>query len=115
MSSDVKLNAWGIKDYIYDLKIEFYPSNEITNAFTCECSIKYINPDQDPNLNVLDFENGFNFLIFSKKSNSFIPFLIPTEERPYFFLNDAEILEHELRINEDKIGHELYVKCLVKK
>jgi hypothetical protein len=115
MSSDVKLNAWGIKDYIYDVKIEFYPSNETANAFDCECSIKFINPDQNPNLNVIDFESGFNFLIFSKKSNSFVPFLIRSEEKPYFFLNDAEIINHELIVNEDKIGHELFVKCLIKK
>jgi hypothetical protein len=115
MSNDVKLNAWGVKDYIYECNIEFWPDTENQKSFICECLVKYINPGGNEEINQFDFESGFNFLIYSRKSNSFIPFLIPSEDRPYFFLNDAELLHHEIMVNEDKIGHELFVRCRVTK
>jgi hypothetical protein len=115
MSSDVKLNAWGIKDYVYECNIEFWPDNENHKTFICECVIKYIKPEGQEDINKIDFESGFNFLIFSRKTNSFVPFLIPSEDKPYFFLTDAEIINHETVVYEDNIGHELFVRCRVTK
>lgn len=115
MSSDVKLNAWGVKDFVYECTIEFWPDNENQKTFVCECLIKYLKPEGHEDVNKIDFESGFNFLIFSRKTNSFVPFLIPSEDKPYFFLTDAEIISHETTVYEDNIGHELFVRCKVTK
>jgi len=115
MSSDVKINAWGIDKYIYDVKIEFWPDPDFNNSFICESLIKYIIPENDTQINNLDFELGFNFVIYSKKANAFIPLLIKREDKPYFFMNDCEILEHEISVYDDNIGRELFVKCRIKK
>jgi hypothetical protein len=115
MGSDVKINAWGINNYIYDVTIELWPSKDEQKTFICDCLIKYIKPEENDLEQELDFDKGFNFLIFSKKTNSFIPFLIKSEDNPFFFLNDCEILDHSITINEDQIGRELFVRCKVTK
>jgi hypothetical protein len=97
------------------MTIELWPNNEEKKSFICDCLIKYIKPENSEDNNLLDFDSGFNFLIFSNKSQSYIPFLIKNEEKPYFILNDAEIIDHELKTHEDGIGKELFVRCIIKK
>jgi hypothetical protein len=114
ISSDVKLNAWGIDKFIYDVKIEFWPDSEESNSFLCDCLVKYIIPEDAENINNFDAELGFNFLLINHDKIS-IPFLIKSESKPYFFMNDAEIIKYEIKIDEDKVGHELFVHCKIKK
>ncbi len=111
MGKDVYINAWGIQDYIYDMKVEFWPHTEKPNAFQCHCAIKFIKPEGIEETNHLDFESGFNFLIYSEKSNCFVPFLIQNENNPVFFLQEANIVKYELIEDEDGIGRELFVEC----
>lgn len=115
MGSDVQINAWGIKDYIYDVSIEFWPDDQNYKTFNCHCLIKFIKPENEEETNKLDFDLGFNFLIFSRKTFSFVPFLIKDESQPFFFLNDAKILNHSLTVNDDGIGRELFVECKIEK
>lgn len=113
-SNDVKINAWGIDQFIYDVKIEFWPDNEQPNSFLCDCLVKYLIPEDQENINKFDAELGFNFLL-KNHNNSAIPFLIKSELKPYFFMNDAEVIKYEIQIYDDKIGHELFVHCRIKK
>lgn len=109
-SSNAHLNAWGIINYIYDLKIEFYPHHQYKNGFTAEVFIKYIQPACTDKQEI-NFEDEFIFLVNSSKTKNLLPFLIKSESNPVFFLTGANVLEHELVENEDGIGKELYVKC----
>lgn len=110
-SKNAKLNIWGIKDYIYDLKIEFWPHHDKPNSFLCDCLVKYIIPENEKNINELDFDKGFTFDIFSRKANMHLPFLIKNESKPFFFVNETNILNHEIVVYDDGIGHELFVQC----
>lgn len=104
------INAFGLRNYIYDMKIEFWPHYDNKNGFECECFIKYIQPEGEPKQE-LDFSLGFDFLIYSEKARAMIPFLIKSESDPVFILQNANIISHELIEDPDGIGKELYIKC----
>jgi hypothetical protein len=110
-SENVKLNIWGIKDYIYDLKIEFWPHHDKPNSFLCDCLVKYIKPEGKTDINELNFSNGFTFDIYHNKSKTYLPFLIKSEAKPFFFLNEASVNKVDQTVNEDGIGHELFIQC----
>ena len=104
------INAFGLRNYIYDMKIEFWPHFNNKNGFECECLIKYIQPEgTEPQ--TIDFDKGFDFLIYSDKVKATVPFLIKNENNPVFILNDANIIEWNLNEDSDGLGKELYIKC----
>jgi len=115
MSKHVYFDAWGVKNYVYDVVIEFWPLEESPCTFECDCIIKYIVPENEEDTNHLDFNKKFNFEILNERTDLFNSFIIKNEHNPIFFLNDSEIIEHELIINEDGIGRELFVKLIVKR
>ncbi len=104
------INAFGLRNYIYDMRIEFWPHFENKNGFECECVIKYIQPEGTEKQE-LDFSRGFDFLIYSEKARAMVPFLIKSETNPVFILQDANIISHELYEDPDGIGKELFIKC----
>ena len=104
------INAFGLRYYIYDLQVEFWPHPNDKQSFECDCLIKYIQPENtEPQ--IIDFEKGFDFLIYSEKVKATVPFLIMSESNPKFILHDAKIIDWKLTEDEDGIGKELYVKC----
>lgn len=107
------INAFGLRYYIYDILIEFWPHANEKNAFECECLIKYIQPENTEE-QILDFNKGFDFMIYSEKAKAMVPFLIKNEQNPIFILQDANIISHELKTDEDGIGKELFVKCEIR-
>ncbi len=110
MGSNAYINAFGLRHYIYDMQIEFWPHFNNKNAFECECLIKYIQPKGTATQEI-DFSKGFDFLIYSDKVKATVPFLIKNESNPIFILQDSIVTEWSVKEEEDGIGKELYIKC----
>lgn len=115
MGKDVYFDAWGIKNYVYDVIIEFWPIDDQPYTFECDCFVKYIVPQGESDTNLLDFSKPFHFEILNQRTNLFSPFIIKNESNPVFFLNDAEILDYEVTENDDGIGRELFAKMIIKR
>lgn len=115
MGKDVYFDAWGIKNYVYDVIIEFWPLENEPYAFECDCFVRYIVPEGEKDTNELDFNKQFYFEVLNGRTKIFNSFIIKNENDPIFFLNNAEILDYEITVNEDGIGRELFAKMYIKR
>lgn len=107
-ASDVRVRAWGINDYIYDVVVDMWPHRGQKHGLAGMITIKYINsPIPDATINVFDESVGIKFDI--GVAGTWVPIYTTAPNSWKSFLEDAKIDTVQHVEYEDGIGRELIV------